>query len=96
MVTLEDVLIEAGEIDRFYGDTVPVNLWRARNLNKTQVGLFDLVEEDQVRNGRVRPADVTIETASSKSSISREVPAPSISPTCLNEGSGSTIKFLKI
>ena len=34
MVTLEQVLIEAGEIDKFFGDTAPVNLWRARNLTK--------------------------------------------------------------
>jgi len=61
MVTLEDVLIEAGEIDKFFGDKAPVNLWRARNLSKKGTGLFDLVEEEQIRNGNVRPPDVTIE-----------------------------------
>ncbi|GLS24305.1 hypothetical protein [Marinibactrum halimedae] len=61
MLTLKDVLIEAGEIDKYFGNTAPVNLWRARKLNKKQIGLFDLVEEDQVRNGNIRPADVTIE-----------------------------------
>jgi len=61
MVTLEEVLIETGEIDKFFGDTAPVNLWRARNLSKKELGLFDLVEEEQVRNGNVRPADIKIE-----------------------------------
>lgn len=59
---LKDVLIETGEIDRFYGDTVPVNLWRARNLQKTGIALFSLVEEAVIRPGGVRPADVTIES----------------------------------
>ncbi len=61
MDILEDVLLEAGEVDKFFGDTAPVNLWRARNLSKAAVGLFDLVEEDEIRNGNIRPADVTIE-----------------------------------
>ena len=30
-------------------------------FNQKHIGLFDLVEEDQVRNGNVRPADVKIE-----------------------------------
>lgn len=61
MEILKDILIEAGEIDRFYADRVPVNLWRARNLSKNKIGLYELVEEEQVRAGGVRPADVTIE-----------------------------------
>ena len=61
MDILKDVLIEAGEIDKFFGDIAPVNLWRAINLSKKGVEIFDLVEEDQVRNGNIRPADVTIE-----------------------------------
>lgn len=60
MDVLRDVLIEAHEIDRFFGDKVPVNLWRAKNLSKKNVGLFELVEEDQVRASGVRPADITI------------------------------------
>jgi hypothetical protein len=58
---LKDVLIETGEIDRFYGDTAPVNLWRARNLQKKGERLFEIVEEEIIRPGGVRPADVTIE-----------------------------------
>ena len=61
MDILEDVLLEAGDIDKFFGITAPINLWRARNLSKKGVGMFDLVEEDEIRNGNIRPADVTIE-----------------------------------
>lgn len=58
---LKDILIESGQIDRFYDDKIPINLWRAKNLQKKQIGLFDLVEQQVVRPGGVRPADVTIE-----------------------------------
>jgi hypothetical protein len=61
MEILKDILIEAGEVDRFFGDKVPVNLWRAKNLCKNNVELFDLIEEDQKRAGGVRPADITVE-----------------------------------
>lgn len=61
MDILRDILIERSEIDRFYGDEVPINLWRARNLSKKNIGLFELVEKEQKRAGGVRPADVTIE-----------------------------------
>ncbi|WP_338845956.1 hypothetical protein V8J88_19760 [Massilia sp. W12] len=58
---LQDVLIQAGEVDKYYGDSVPVNLWRAKNLNKPGLGLFAMVEEEERRAGNVRPPDITIE-----------------------------------
>jgi hypothetical protein len=61
MELLQDVLIEAGAIDRFLGGSVPINLWRAHNLSKKGVGLFDLVEEQQARAGGMRPADISVE-----------------------------------
>lgn len=61
MQVLKDIFVNTGQIDRFYGRNVPVNLWRARNLAKGTVDLFHLVEKDQVRTGGVRPADIRIE-----------------------------------
>lgn len=61
MDILKDVLIEAGEIDRYFDDMVPINVWRARNLKKNWPA-FGLVEEEFRRSsGQVRRADVTIE-----------------------------------
>ena len=57
---LKDILIEAGEIDKYYEDT-PVNLWRAKKKND-KCSLFGMVEEDKIlSNGKLRPADITIE-----------------------------------
>lgn len=61
MDVLKDVLIEAGEIDRYFEDEVPVNLWRARK-QKSPVPLFGLIEEEVQRpRGAPRPADISIE-----------------------------------
>lgn len=57
---LKDVLIEAGEIDRYFDGHAPVPLWRARKKDAT-TGIFELVEKEVVREGRrPRPADITI------------------------------------
>lgn len=56
---LEDILISAGDIDRYY-ETLPVNLWRAKRVSD-RVTLFGLVEKDKIlSNGQPRPADITI------------------------------------
>ncbi|GAB1256770.1 hypothetical protein NBRC116494_12720 [Aurantivibrio plasticivorans] len=57
---LKDVLIKAGDIDRYFEDA-PVNLWRAKK--KSDLGsLFGMVESDTIMsNGKLRPADITIE-----------------------------------
>lgn len=59
MEILKDILITAGNIDKYYENS-PVNLWRAKRVNDSG-SLFGLVEEDKVlSNGKVRPADITI------------------------------------
>lgn len=61
MDTLKDILIEADEIDRYFDEEVPVNLWRARK-RKSVVPLFHLVEEEITRStGQVRRPDITVE-----------------------------------
>jgi hypothetical protein len=58
---LKDVLIETGEIARFFGNTVPVNLWRAKKLRDPKP-LFALVEEEITRpRGAPRRPDITID-----------------------------------
>ncbi|WP_444997508.1 Tse2 family ADP-ribosyltransferase toxin [Aliikangiella sp. IMCC44359] len=60
MKNLKDILIDAGEIDKYFDKQVPVNLWRAKNL-KSKDPIFGMVERKVVRNnGKVRPADITI------------------------------------
>ncbi|WP_037054910.1 hypothetical protein [Rheinheimera baltica] len=56
---LKDILISAGDIDRYFEQS-PVNLWRAKRTTD-KGSLFGLVEEDKVlSNGQLRPADITI------------------------------------
>jgi hypothetical protein len=57
---LRDVLIAAGQIDKYY-ESAPANLWRAKR--KSDKGaLFGLADSDKVlSNGKVRSADITIE-----------------------------------
>jgi hypothetical protein len=58
---LKDILIEIGEIDRYFGNLVPTDLWRARKLS-SRAGLFDLVEQETLRpRGAPRKPDITIE-----------------------------------
>ncbi len=59
-VVLKDVLIEAGDIDKYF-EIAPTNLWRAKKKLSTGA-LFSLVEEDAIlSNGQLRPADITVE-----------------------------------
>lgn len=56
---LKDILISAGDIDRYFEQS-PVNLWRARRTTD-KGSLFGLVEDDKVlSNGQLRPADIKI------------------------------------
>jgi hypothetical protein len=58
---LKDVFISLGELERFYENVVPVNLWRGLNI-KRNLGLFDLIEKPiKMSNGLVRKPDITIE-----------------------------------
>ena len=60
MDSLKDILVEKGQIDKYFDEKVPVNLWRAKNI-KSKEPIFGLVEKKIVRNnGKVRPADITI------------------------------------
>jgi hypothetical protein len=56
---LKDILISAGDIDRYY-EKSPTNLWRAKRVTDRGT-LFGLVEEDKVlSNGQPRPADISV------------------------------------
>ena len=56
---LKDILISAGDIDRYY-ESAPVNLWRAKRITD-RGALFGLVERDKIlSNGQLRTADITI------------------------------------
>jgi len=58
---LKDVLIDIGKIESYFGNTVPIDLWRAKKV-KDPKGLFDLVEEEIIRpRGAPRKPDITIE-----------------------------------
>ncbi len=57
---LEDVLLESGSIDRFFGRKIPVDLWRAKKV-KSKEPLFNLVEtEVERKRGAPRRPDITI------------------------------------
>ncbi len=58
---LSDILIEIGEIDRYFGNSAPFDLWRARKIS-SQAALFELVENETFRaRGAPRKPDITIE-----------------------------------
>lgn len=58
---LKDVFISQGDLERYFEDYVPVNLWRGLNVKKN-VGLFDLVEKPfKMSNGIVRKLDINID-----------------------------------
>jgi len=60
VTVLKDVMIDAGQIDRYFEGKVPVNLWRGIK-KKTGKGVFDFVETTYVlSNGKPRPSDITI------------------------------------
>lgn len=61
MRLLKDVLIETGEIDKYFDGSAPVTLWRAKR--KSQSGeIFELVEKPLFKAGGIpRPADIKIE-----------------------------------
>ncbi len=60
---LKDILIELGSIERYFGNHVPVNLWRAKKIGVPIQELFALVEEEVVRSrGAPRQPDITIES----------------------------------
>lgn len=61
MKVLKDVLIKAGEIDKYFDGRVPVTLWRANKKGSTG-HIFDLVEKPLYRSGGIpRPADIKID-----------------------------------
>ncbi len=59
---LQDVLIEINELERYFGNTAPVDLWRAKKLKEPVNSLFKLVEGEVTRpRGAPRKPDITIE-----------------------------------
>ncbi|GAA5217369.1 hypothetical protein ACFSJ3_18015 [Corallincola platygyrae] len=57
---LKDILLDKGQIHKYYEGRVPLNLWRGLNVRKN-MGLFELIEDTfMLSNGRPRPADITI------------------------------------
>lgn len=57
---LKDILLSKNQLDRYFEGHTPVHLWRALNIRRGG-RLLDLIEEDTVlKNGRPRPADITI------------------------------------
>ena len=61
MKILKDVLIQAGQIDKYFDGRTPVTLWRAKK--KSLPGdAFELVEKPLYKSGGIpRPADIRIE-----------------------------------
>ena len=60
MQVLRDVLIAAGELDKYFEGVAPVTLWRAKKRGQEDV--FSLIEEPMTSSGGIpRPADVTID-----------------------------------
>lgn len=58
---LRDVLLAVGEIERYFGEQVPVDLWRAKKV-RDPGPLFQLVEEEVIRSrGAPRKPDITID-----------------------------------
>lgn len=93
---LKDVLIAAGDIDRYY-EQAPVNLWRARRRSDTGT-VFALIEEEKVlSSGQPRPADITIFVRDGVKWVSCEFVPRGIStfdkPVCSAGVPGSTTRF---
>ncbi|MEX0731197.1 MAG: hypothetical protein WED00_16365 [Aquisalimonadaceae bacterium] len=58
---LKDILLESGEIERYFDGNVPIDLWRAKKI-KSSGPLFELVEREVARSrGAPRKPDITIE-----------------------------------
>lgn len=74
MKLLRDVLIEAGELDRYFEGRAPVTLWRAKKKQAERV--FDLVESELVTPRGPRPADITIEDGADGEKWVRVKPSP--------------------
>jgi len=61
MVTLEEIIIGRGELEKIYRSDVSLTLWRAVNKSELQVGnpLYPDLKEKILPNGRIRLADVS-------------------------------------
>ena len=99
MKSLREILIDVGDVDKYFDDKVPVNLWRAKNLSNKN-SIFSMVEQKIVRNnGKVRPADITIYKKNNIDWVSVKDRPRGIStfdkPNVLREGGGSTTKYLR-
>jgi hypothetical protein len=60
MITLEEIIISRGDIEKIYKSDINLTLWRAINKSANQEvnPLYPDIEERMLPNGRVRVADV--------------------------------------
>lgn len=93
---LKDILISAGDIDRYF-EKSPVNLWRAKRTTDKGT-LFGLVEQNKIlSNGQPRPADISIyENAGVKWVSCRLVPRGISTFDKPNTFKGNTWEYYKI
>ena len=62
MVTLEEIIIKRGDIEKIYRSDIALTLWRAVNKsasNNTQNPLYPDIVDKELPNGRIRLADVS-------------------------------------
>ncbi|WOC28688.1 hypothetical protein LY624_18895 [Pseudoalteromonas sp. N1230-9] len=93
---LKDILLDKGQIHKYYEGMVPVNLWRGLNVKKN-MELFELIEDDVIlSNGRPRPADISVigEGADAKINVKESPRGIMISLVFLKALIGNTIEYL--
>ena len=61
MITLEEIIIKRGDIEKIYRSDIALTLWRAVNksVNNNQNPLYPDLKEKELPNGRIRLADVS-------------------------------------
>lgn len=60
MITLEEIIISRGDLEKIYRSNISLTLWRAVNKSGSQLSnpLYPDLKERNLPNGRVRLADV--------------------------------------
>ena len=61
MITLEEIIIKRGDIEKIYRSNIALTLWRAVNKsgNNGQNPLYPDLSEKVLPNGRIRLADMS-------------------------------------